>query len=303
MTSSMQPLTFVPEPEHLASQPDTQDKLARLHAILDALGSVVVTYSGGVDSAFLLHAAHQRLGERAVGLTVVSPSLARSELADAQTIAQQIGARHVLLEGHETEDPDYLANSPSRCYYCKSETFSLAAEFAAREGFVAIVDGTNADDVGDHRPGRQAARENGVRSPLLEAGLTKAEIRALSKQSGLPNWDKPALACLSSRVPYGTPISIEMLSRIERAESVVRAMGVRQLRVRHHSSSQDGQGGDLARIEVEPADFQRLLARREELVAALKTLGYTYVTLDLAGFRSGSMNEVIKKRDSRPDGR
>lgn len=291
MSSSFQPVTFVSNQNELAERPTTQAKLAHLHAILDELGSVVVAYSGGVDSAFLLHVAHERLGEQAVGLTIVSPSLAQSELAEAKTIAQLIGARHVLVEGYETEDPNYLANSTLRCYYCKTETFDHAIEFATREEFAAVADGTNADDTGDHRPGRQAAREHGVHSPLLDSGLSKAEIRALSRQAGLPSWDKPALACLASRVPYGTRISVPILSQVERAEAAVRALGVRQLRVRHHVGGQDGKGGDLARIEVEIDDFERLLARREELVAALKALGYTFVTLDLVGFRSGSMNE------------
>lgn len=288
-------LTGVLDFEALADRPDTRAKLARLHLILDELGSVVVAYSGGVDSAFLLHVAHRRLGERAVGLTVVSPSLAGSELADAKAIAQRIGARHVLLDGHEMEDPRYLANSPMRCYFCKTETYDILAEFAEQEGLAAIVDGTNADDTGDHRPGRQAAHEHAARSPLLEAGLTKAEIRALSKQAGLPSWDKPALACLASRVPYGTRINEGVLSQIERAEAVVRDLGVGQLRVRHHASGREDDKGALARIEVEAADFERLLAHRSELVAALKTLGYDYVTLDLTGFRSGSMNEVLKE--------
>jgi uncharacterized protein len=293
VSNGRQPLAFVPDVDALAVAAATQAKLTRLYAILDELGSAVVAYSGGVDSAFLLYAAHKRLGERAVGLTVVSPSLAQSELGDAKAIARQIGARHVLVEGQETEDPGYLENSPNRCYYCKTDTFAQASEFAAQEGIAAIVDGTNADDTGDHRPGREAAKAHGVRSPLLEAGLGKAEIRALSKQVGLPSWDKPALACLSSRVPYGTPITVEILSQVEQAESAVRALGVRQLRVRHHAASRDGPGGDLARIEVEPSDFEQLLQKRDELVASLKALGYTYVTLDLVGFRSGSMNEVL----------
>jgi uncharacterized protein len=185
MNENKQPVTPVVGFDELAEQAETQAKLTRLYTILDETDSVVVAYSGGVDSAYLLHAAHERLRERAVGLTVVSPSLAESELEDAKVIARQIGARHVLVEGHETEDPNYLANSPRRCYFCKTETFDLAVKCAARAGFAASVDGTNADDIGDHRPGRQAAREHGVRSPLIEAGLTKAEIRALSRQAGV----------------------------------------------------------------------------------------------------------------------
>jgi uncharacterized protein len=284
-------LDSVVDLERLAESEATQSKLARLHAILDELESVVVAYSGGVDSAFLLCVAHERLGERAVGLTVVSPSLAQSELEDAKNIARKISARHMLVEGNELGDPNYQANSPRRCYFCKSETFRLAVEYAAREGLAAVVDGTNADDTGDHRPGRDAARENRVRSPLFEAGMTKDDIRALSKQAGLPSWNKPALACLASRVPYGTVISARILGRIERAEakvrSIVGAPGLRQLRVRYHE-------GDLARVEVDPTDFQRLMVHRDELVAELKKLGYTYVTLDLSGFRSGSMNEVLE---------
>ena len=278
-------LNFENNTYEVALLPETQAKLARLHTILDELGSVVVTYSGGVDSAYLLHAAYERLGEHTVGLTIVSPSLTESELEDAKTIARQIGARHIHIEGRETEDPNYLENAPLRCYFCKTMSIELAAKFAAREGFAAIIDGANADDVGDHRPGRKAAPEHGMRSPLLEAGLTKGEIRALSRQAGLPSWDKPALACLASRIPYGTPISVAALKQIERAEAVVRALGVRQLRVRHHD--------DLARIEVPVSDFERLLTHREHLLSALKALGYTYVSLDLAGFRSGSMNEVL----------
>lgn len=263
----------------------TQTKVAQLHTILDELCSVVVAYSGGVDSAYLLYAAHERLGKRAVGLTIVSPSLAQSELADARTIADQIGAQHVLVYGNETENPNYRANTPMRCYFCKTETFDVASAFAKRGGFTAVIDGTNADDTGDHRPGRKAAREHGVRSPLLEASLTKAEIRALSREAGLPSWDKPALACLASRIPYGTPVSETALSQVEQAEMVIRALGVRQLRVRHHD--------DLARIEVAPADFEWLLTHRDHIVNELQALGYTYVTLDITGFRSGSMNEVL----------
>ena len=247
--------------------------------------SVVVAYSGGTDSTLMLKVAHDCLGERAVALTAVSASLAAHERAEAEEIARQIGAQHVLIESHETDDPNYLANAPNRCYFCKTDVYSRLVEYARREGYRYVVDGTNADDVGDHRPGRQAARERGVRSPLQEAGLTKAEIREMARALGLPNWDKPAAACLSSRIPYGTAITLPMLSQVGQAEWALGQMGFRQLRVRHH--------GQVARIEVEPADFLAVLTLRGQIVEQFKALGYAYVTLDLAGFRSGSMNEVI----------
>jgi uncharacterized protein len=269
----------------------SDEKLSELKRIFRELESVVVAYSGGVDSTLALRVAHEILGEGAMAVTAVSASLPQCERAEAKQIAEQIGARHLLIESHETEDDRYLANAPNRCYFCKTEVYDLLLDLARKEGFRYVVDGTNADDPYDHRPGRQAAREHGVRSPLQEAGLTKADIRRLARGYGLPNWDKPAAACLSSRIPYGNLISLEALSQVEQAELALRKMGFRQLRVRHHDQ--------VARIEVEEEDFQRVLAQREEILATLKGLGFTYVTLDLAGFRSGSMNEATKSNGRR----
>jgi pyridinium-3,5-biscarboxylic acid mononucleotide sulfurtransferase len=261
-------------------------KYLKLKHILTDLDSVIVAYSGGTDSTLVLKVAHDVLGDRAIAMTAVSASLAVNERIEAEAIARQIGARHILVESDETTNPNYLANQTNRCFFCKNDTYDKLTAYAQAHAFHTIVDGTNADDASDYRPGRQAAREHEVRSPLLEAGLTKAEIRQLSKELGLPNWDKPAAACLSSRIPYGTTITLKALSQVEQAETFLRGIGFRQLRVRHHNT--------IARIEVEPVDFPRLLEHREHIVNSFKALGYTYVSLDLAGFRSGSMNEIIK---------
>jgi len=263
----------------------SQEKLVHLKRILRELDRVAVAYSGGTDSTLLLRVAHDCLGDAALALTAVSPSVPAEDLADAQAIARQIGVRHVLLESHETEDARYLANTPERCYFCRSIVFDQLLDFARRAGYPHLVDGTNADDVGDHRPGRRAARELGVRSPLQEAGFTKAEIRALARALELPNWDQPSAACLSSRIPYGAHIRVETLTQVAEAERQLKQMGFRQVRVRHHDQ--------IARIEVSPDDFPALLAGREQIIETFKTLGYTYVTLDLAGFRSGSLNELL----------
>jgi uncharacterized protein len=247
--------------------------------------SVIVAFSAGVDSTFVAAVAADALGERALAVTGVSPSIPASEVEEARELAARIGIRHVLMDTAEMDRPGYVENSPQRCYHCKTELYSLLESMAAEQGYRYVVDGCNTDDLGDHRPGRVAASEHAVRSPLIEAGLTKADIRELSRRRGLPTWDKPAMACLSSRIPYGTPVTVEALDQVGAAEAFVRQLGIRQLRVRHH--------GDVARIEVEPADMALLVEHRERIVRRLRGLGYRHIALDLAGFRSGSMNEGL----------
>jgi len=263
-------------------------KLSDLKRLMAQMDSIIVAYSGGVDSTFAAAVARDVLGERALAITGVSPSIPPSEVEEAKALAREIGIAHELIDTREMDDPGYVANSPDRCFHCKDELYDRLTEIAEERGFNCVIDGCNLDDTGDFRPGRRAAADHGVRSPLVEAGLTKDDIRALSRERGLPTWDKPAMACLSSRIPYGTPVTIEALDRIGEAEAYLRSLGLRQLRVRHHE--------DVARIETDEAGLEMLIARRAEVVERLKALGYLYVTLDLAGYRSGSLNAALRRQ-------
>jgi uncharacterized protein len=263
---------------------ELQRKREQVVERLRSLGSALVAYSGGVDSALLLALAVEALGERAVAFTALSPAVPADELEGARALARQLGARHVEKDSGELEDPRYARNPVNRCYYCKTELYSLASAEAAALGARAVVSGTNADELADYRPGLQAASEHQVVQPLADAGLTKAEIRELSRDMGLPTWDKPQQPCLSSRIPYGTEVTPERLAQLARSEMALRALGLREFRVRYH--------GEIARIEIAEAEFARLAHLRGEAVAALKAAGFKFVTIDLEPFRSGRLNEA-----------
>ena len=254
---------------------------------LRALGSVIVAYSGGADSAYLAWAAHHVLGDRAVAITADSASIPESHKRDAEQFAAAHGFHHEYISTAEFDNPDYVKNAPDRCFHCKDELFTQLAAESAKRGIAHVIYGVNSDDLGDYRPGQRAAQLHSVKAPLVEAGLTKAEIRELSRLAGLTTWDRPASACLSSRIPYGTPVTIQNVKTVERGEEEIRALGFRQFRVRFH--------GDLVRIEIAPEELARALdpAMARAFTAIFKPLGFHYVTLDLEGYRQGSLNAVL----------
>jgi uncharacterized protein len=262
----------------------SEDRFLRMKEAVSAYGSALVAFSAGVDSTLVLAVASEVLGPRAVALTAHSPAVPRAEREQARRLAASLGVRHLERDSLEQQDPSYVANPEDRCYFCKRELYRLCADAARAEGLAAILDGFNADDRRDHRPGHRAAEEGRVRSPLAEAGLTKDEVRAWSAAYGLPTWDKPQMACLASRIPYGTPVTPERLAQVERAEEGVRALGFRDLRVRHH--------GDIGRVEIGEAELELAFARRAEIARAVKAAGFRVAALDLEPFRSGRMNEV-----------
>jgi pyridinium-3,5-biscarboxylic acid mononucleotide sulfurtransferase len=264
-----------------------EQKERQLFDALEQMGSVIVAYSGGADSAYLAWAAHRVLGGKAISITADSASLAESHKSDAETFAREHGIRHEYIVTREFDNPEYVANNPDRCFHCKDELFTRLDEVARERGIAHVIYGVNVDDLGDFRPGQGAAKLHGVKAPLVDAGLTKAEIRALSQRAGLTTWDRPASACLSSRIPYGTPVTIQNVKTVDRGEEAIRALGFRQFRVRFH--------GDIVRIEVAPEELDRAMTieMARKFTSIFKPLGFHYVTLDLEGYRQGSLNVVL----------
>jgi pyridinium-3,5-biscarboxylic acid mononucleotide sulfurtransferase len=265
------------------------EKLERLRASVKGYGSALVAFSGGVDSTFVLRIAVEQLGVRALAITALSASVSSDEADEARALAAKLEARHMVVDSHELDDPRYTANPSNRCYFCKTELYSLTEKARAQHQLAVVLDGFNADDKKDHRPGHQAAREHKVISPLAEAGLTKNEIRAWSRRLGLPTWDKPQLACLASRLPYGTQVTVERLNQVGRAERALRELGFKVFRVRYHQ--------EVARLEVSADEVARLMAPevRRQVDEAVKATGFTFVAIDLEPFRTGRLNDSLKK--------
>lgn len=269
-------------------EPETKKRYEKLRTILNEMGSVVIGFSGGVDSTFLSYTAHDVLGDKALAVTAVSPTLPESEEQDARDMAADIGIRHLVVHSTEFSNPEFVKNPKNRCYICKKIRFTALVDLAKQEGYHWVVDGGNVDDLGDFRPGMKALEEmaDAVRSPMIEAGITKADIRALSRELGLRTWDKQSAACLASRIPYGVELTPQRLSMIDKAEQYIAPYIKGSLRVRYH--------GDVARIEVGEEEIPAILAHRKDIVQALRQCGFTYVSLDLGGYEMGSLNEVIE---------